>query len=169
MFGFITYSCADDGLYCLACVLFPDSSHRRPKKLITEPYSNWKDALADLKFHAGCSYHLSYMSRLMAFKQTFSIRFNMNDETAVRVLKNRQILYSIVKSIIFCGRQRIALMGHRDDDTEKCSSFNHGNFKELLRFRSNAGDEILQNHLASCAKNATYTSKTTQNELLCIK
>ena len=111
----------------------------------------------------------------MAFKQTFSIPsrridFNMNDETAVRVLKNRQILYSIVKSIIFCGRQGIALRGHRDDDTEKCSSFNHGNFKELLRFRSDAGDEILQSHIASCAKNATYTSKTTQNELLlCIK
>ena len=44
------------------------------------------------------------------------------------------------------------------------------NFKELLKFRADAGDNILEQHLASCAKNASYTSKTTQNELLlCIK
>ena len=56
-FKFLTYSEATDGLFCIACVLFPDKSHRRPKKLITEPYQNWKDALNDLKNHAVCDYH----------------------------------------------------------------------------------------------------------------
>lgn len=45
-----------------------------------------------------------------------------------------------------------------------------GNLKELLKFRVDAGDGVLQDHLSSCPKNATYTSKTTQNGLLyCIK
>lgn len=175
MFEFITYSSADDGLYCLACVLFPDSEHRLPKKFISEPYNNWKDALTDMKTHAGCGYHLSSMSRMMAFKQTHTnparrIDLNISEETSVRVETNRQVLFAILKSLIYCGRQGISLRGHRDDDTEKCSSFNHGNFKELLKFRADAGDNILEQHLASCAKNASYTSKTTQNELLlCIK
>lgn len=58
-FPFISHSRSADGLFCLACVLFPDSAHRRPKKLITEPYQNWKDALEDLKKHATCDYHMN--------------------------------------------------------------------------------------------------------------
>lgn len=128
MFEFITYSSADDGLCCLACVLFPDSEHRRPKKFISEPYTNWKDALTDLKTHAGCGYHLSSMSRMMVFMQTHTnparrIDLNISEETSVRVETNRQVLFAILKSLIYCGRQGISLRGHRDDDTEKCSSF----------------------------------------------
>lgn len=53
-YEFISYSKFKDGLYCLACIIFPDTSGRRPKKLITEPYQNWKDATTDLKNHASC-------------------------------------------------------------------------------------------------------------------
>jgi len=56
MFPFVDYSMSADGLFCLPCVLFPDSVHRRPKKLITEAYQNWKDAVEDLKKHATCDY-----------------------------------------------------------------------------------------------------------------
>ena len=48
-FDFISYSKSEDGLYCLACVLFPDASHHHPKKLVTEPYQNWKDAMEDMQ------------------------------------------------------------------------------------------------------------------------
>ena len=37
---FVCYSKAKDGLYCVGCVLFPDTLHRRSSKLITEPYKN---------------------------------------------------------------------------------------------------------------------------------
>ena len=63
----------------------------------------------------------------------------------------------------FCGRR-----GHRDDD--KTPSDNQGHFKELIKFRIEAGDTLLDEHLKQCNKNAKYTSKTSQNELLfCIK
>lgn len=35
-----------------------------------------------------------------------------------------------------------------------------------MSFRIKAGDEVLKNHLESCAKNASYISKTTQNDLI---
>ena len=55
-FDFVCYSKAEDGLYCVGCVLFLDTSHRCSSKLITEPYKNWKDACEDLKTHAQCEY-----------------------------------------------------------------------------------------------------------------
>ncbi|CAC5365485.1 unnamed protein product [Mytilus coruscus] len=69
------------------------------------------------------------------------------------------------------GRRGLALRGHRDDDQteDKTQSYNLGNYKELVKFRE-AGDSVLGDHLKQCAKNASYTSKTSQNELLsCIK
>jgi len=64
------------------------------------------------------------------------------------------------------GRQGIALRPHSDD----ISSLSIGNFQALLQLRVDAGDEVLRNHLTTCARNATYTSSISQNDLiLCIK
>ena len=41
---------------------------------------------------------------------------------------------------------------------------NHDNFLELLNFRVRAGDFMLKQHLSTAAQNATYTSKTIQND-----
>ena len=58
----------------------------------------------------------------------------MNHAMADRVASNRQKLASIIKTIIFCGRQNIGLRGHRDNatDLEKKPFVNHGNFLALL-------------------------------------
>lgn len=100
----------------------------------------------------------------------------MNADSTILIEKNRHVLKSILKCIEFCGRRGITLRGHRDNDTqidlaEKDSHHNNtGIFKELIRFQIDSGDSILEEHLRHCPKNATYVSKTTQNELLlCIK
>ena len=43
---------------------------------------------------------------------------------------------------------------------------NRGNFLALLDFHSEAGDEIIAKHLCECARNATYTSATIQNNII---
>ena len=172
-FDFIAYSEETDGLYCLACVLFPDTSHRRPNNLITEPYRNWKNAVADLKSHATRDYHKRSMARLHAFQQTYGnishrIDFTITDTSNRQVDTNRSILKSVVKCLLLCGHQGIALRGHRDDSTSERT--NKGNFKALLDFRVDSGDVVLENHIKACNKNATYSSKTVQNQLLdCIR
>ena len=40
------------------------------------------------------------------------------------------------------------------------------NFIELLNIRVRGGDKDLEKHLESYSKNASYTSETTQNELI---
>ena len=41
---------------------------------------------------------------------------------------------------------------------------NRGNFQALLRFRVDAGDQVLKEHLEPACLNATYTSKEIQNQ-----
>ena len=67
----------------------------------------------------------------------------------------------------FCGKQNIPLRGHRDDS--QCLMIddnNPGNFQKLLEFRIDAGDKVLETHLSTAPRNATYRSKTIQNELI---
>ena len=77
-----------------------------------------------------------------------------------------------MKTVIFCGQQNIALCGHRDSalDVERAveGTRNHGNFLALLKFRIDAGDTILENHLSAAAQNATYTSNTIQNQIITV-
>ena len=106
--------------------------------------------------------------------------------------ENRKRLEPIVKTIILCGRQNIALRGHRDDgklvlavgktaiddgggdDIDAPESQlsdsevnNDGNFRALLQFRTDApGDKQLQRHLSTASNNATYISKTSRNDLI---
>ena len=59
----------------------------------------------------------------------------------------------------------MALRGHGDDSTAQDKS-HQGNFKSLLDFHFDAGDKSLQLHFETYDRNASYISKTTQNELL---
>lgn len=91
---------------------------------------------------------------------------------AETIATNRQVLLSIVKIIILCGRHNIALRGHRDSmlDIERDAYVghvaSHGNFWALFNFRVDAGDAVLAKHLESARRNATYTSSDIQNQLI---
>ena len=65
------------------------------------------------------------------------------------------------------GRQNVALRGHRDDGSLFNPQLgNEGNFRELLRFRIDAGDKSLESHLQNTSSRSTYISKTTKNEII---
>ena len=70
---------------------------------------------------------------------------------------------------MLCGKQGLAFRGNRNDcfkwkDTEYKHS-NPGNFIELACFRAET-DNIFSEHLKNSPRNARYTSKTIQNELI---
>ena len=59
------------------------------------------------------------------------------------------------------------MRGHRDDSKHlEHMDYNLGNFKALLKFRCDVGDVALADHFSKCARNATYLSKTNQNEII---
>ena len=78
---------------------------------------------------------------------------------------NRKKLLPIIETVLLCGRQNIPFRGHRDDATNMDDG-NPGNFQALLDFRIQAGDAVLQEHFNNAPRNATYRSKTIQNELI---
>jgi hypothetical protein len=80
--------------------------------------------------------------------------------------KNREILRQIVLGVEFLAKQGLAFRGHREKKVDFSDySVNRGNFVATMQLlgKSNA---IVQEHLLSCSKNAMYTSKTIQNEII---
>jgi len=109
-------------------------------------------------------YHLEAVEKAETFKEAMEskqipINHQLSKIQALTVAKNKEKLKPIVETVIFCGRQGIALRGHCDDHTclEDVPHTNPGNFIALLSFRIKSGDTVLADHFKSCGGNAFYT------------
>lgn len=116
---------------------------RLSEQLISEPYRNWKDAVADLKNHSQCHYHKSSADVIRHFLQTYknsSCRIDnildsiLDSKLQAQVANNPKILTSFLKCIEFCCRQGIPLRSDRDDDTTFDDNTTMGNSKNYWRF-----------------------------------
>lgn len=171
-YPWLVYSPAEDGVYCKVCSIFggvsSDKNSSKIERLVKVPITFWTSASSKLKdhqmksgVHKSATLKAEEFYKVIKLKQK-SIGEQLNSALASQIQHNREKLYSIVKTILFCGRQNIAIRGHREYE----SSTNPGNFRELLSFRIESGDHLLQDHLCSAPKNATYTSNTIQNDLI---
>ena len=161
--SFLCYSKSCDDVFYLAYILFPNSLHRVPKQLISEPYQDWEDLFGDIKNRAFTEYHLNSMVQLNEFVRTMN-NAEISGKNKEKFEQNRENLTPIIKCFEFCGRQRIGFTGNRDDNTT--IGFNSAAYKEVLEFRANSGGNTLKKHLDAGKRNAMYTFKTTQNDLL---
>lgn len=86
----------------------------------------------------------------------------------IQKLENRQKLIPIVRAVLLCGRQGLSLRGHRDQSSLslKMPVENDGNFRALLRYALDSGDQGLANHLNTAGANSTYLSFRIQNEII---
>ena len=135
------------------------------------PLSDWSSAKA--KFHAHEENSEVHKTALLTMQTVTGVKTNKIkpiDQIQDKILDknitaNRNKLAPVVKTIMLCARHNIPLRGHRDDssyyDQHDC-----GNFQALLGFRVDSSDEVLQNHFETAPRNATYRSKTTQNDLI---
>ena len=96
-----------------------------------------------------------------------------------QVEENRKSLEAHCQNCYPMWSAELRFTGHRDWSCLNLSFMNHvnklddalvasnsSNFRALLNFRVDAGDTILEEHLLQSAHNATYVSKTTQNDLI---
>lgn len=96
----------------------------------------------------------------------------VNLQRLKQINENRERITPIIETLTLCGRQNIALRGAVDDglllinNTSHSLVANPGNFRELLKFKINSGDQKLKNHLDTTSVRDKYISKTAQNELL---
>lgn len=168
-YNWLVYSPSLDGVLCLHCALF--SNHRKQKgALVNRPFNKWMKISSELANHAKNTYHSRAMSASKLFvdtinnpKLTLPDRFETSRRQ--RQVENRHILKMVMKAILFCGKQFIALRG---DPEEMSGMGNPGNFLSLLSILSEH-DELLQCHLqAPRDKSAQYMSPQIQNEILSV-
>ena len=153
----------------MPCVLFA-TQRKYLGTFVKSPFKRWTKVSSICCEHERLRYHTDAMVAYDKFLETTqnpeeSISAKIETKRQETVRRNRKIIESIAKTVHFCGRQGIALRGHRDDSTAEEDS-TKGNFLALLKFRIDAGDEALRSHLVKCAGNARYSSKTIQNELI---
>ena len=97
------------------------------------------------------SYHKVAIAVCNAFVERMSgkresVLIQLREGARETIQNNRKKLCSITEIIVLCGRQNIALCGHRNRGTDmegvQAASTNHGNSCALLNFRISAGDNI---------------------------
>ena len=81
----------------------------------------------------------------------------MLDSQAQRVIdSNKQVIESLLRVAILCGKQGLAMRGHRDDKVhcdDEGEGPNEGNFVQLVCFRAET-DKVLADHLSKGPNNA---------------
>lgn len=182
-FPWLSYSEKLDGAFCVFCFLFCSKevgkgSHISTKSLVVTPFCGWKDAKEQFRYHTNLEYHKTSCIVAQNFidvqeKKIVDISLQLNTARLATIEQNRKILSSIVETIILIGRQEIALRGHHDSGPilSKVSNHNDGNFRALLRFRVDSGDNTLNDHLLRIEampsnRSTSYTSPKIQNELI---
>ena len=87
----------------------------------------------------------------------------VNGDIQMRIDENKHIIRQIVCAILFLGKQRPLFHVYNKD---LCSTKNLGNVLTLLKYFSES-DSIIFKHLNKPrAKNATYISQTSQNDII---
>ena len=170
------YSCFYDGLYCRACIVFcpHQVGGHDLGKFVLKSFRYWTKTTERATEHVKNGYHLN----AIAMMTEFLARYESLSKAVVAVLSsqvrqtmetNQKVIESLLHVVILCGKQGLALRGHRDDriDWQFDGKLNDGYFIQLVRFRAET-DTILSGYLLKAPKNARYTFKTIQNELLSV-
>ena len=151
--------------FCVPCALFV-SNRSNKQSLVTKPFRKWTRYTSVIVEHAEKSYHRDAMIAAQTFRESIenpstTLTCVFDKEKEKRIEENRQILKAIARAVLYCGRQCIALRGHREKLTQ---SENPGNFLALLKVLSES-DPVLEAHLKTGGR-VTYLSPQSQNEMI---
>jgi hypothetical protein len=168
-YPWLRYSVKLDGVFCGPCALFLSESRRNDKGLlVNRPFSNWVKISEALQKHSKHFYPCDCVQLTDAIKVSLENPASRVDMMLSRSLQsqmteNKHILQQIVRGIIFLARQGLPLRGHRENAVPKS---NPGNFLALLKSYAEV-DSILHKHLNQPnARNVTYLSPASQNEVI---
>ena len=167
-YPWLVYSESEDGGFCKYCMLF--ATYNTAGVLVKSALKNFNKATDILKEHHKEEYHIAASVKAENFIKIMqepqkAISSIIDTQRSTLIEENRKLLHSIISCIVYCGRQNIALRGHVEStDGEN----NPGNSLALLKFRADAGDEVLASHFSQATIRAKYTSPTIQNELISI-
>ena len=135
---------------------------------MNRPFSNWVKLSEVLQNHSKLTYHRDTVQSADVLKISIEnpasrIDVQMSSSLQSQMAENKHILRQIVRAVLFLAKQGMAFRGDREDIH---SQKNPGNFLALLNTFAET-DSVLHAHLHKPrAKNATYLSPTTQNDII---
>ena len=139
----LAYSTQLDGAFCVPCALFNGSGVKgrlQLGKLVTRPFRAWQKMSEKFAEHQSTKYHQACMELADDLKRRIehpqqALPVLLDQRRAENIEKNRAIVKSLARAVLFCGRQCIALRGGSEQlDTPG----NPGNFLALVRLLSEA-------------------------------
>ena len=191
-FPLLYYSPCEDAVYSLGYVLLGHKSPEkapRVKKKFSQPFRHWLAAVSACKVHAeakkrqkkssnescqllhGKTWPIlsNIMTHLKGSGEDIEVMLTKSSDKEVQKTCNK--LKPIVDTVILLGRLGLPFRGHRNDsqyhpNVGEYSSGGVGNFIERFGYRVRGGDTGRESHLKTCSKNASYISKTSQNEFI---
>ena len=160
------YSECIDGVFCTACAIFCSDASK--SKFVTKPFRKWNKKSEKAKEHEHSTHHPKAMEQADNLKQAVecphtAISAQIDSSKAANIERNREVLKSIARAVLFCGRQCIAW---RCDVENLDTPENPGNFLALLKLLA-VHDSVLKSHLETPAMRCvTHLSPQSQNELI---
>ncbi|CAF3451318.1 unnamed protein product [Rotaria socialis] len=145
-------------IYCRYCVLFSRKGENQSLgQLINKPLRSLKDAPEYIFNHNECNYHKLSVSQAIECVSPYAhansdVNILLNNINEQQQNENRRILASIIKCILFLSRQNIVFRGNDENGFLDDNNTNPGNFKSLVLFATDAGDQALQKKFKSSSK-----------------
>lgn len=162
----------------IPCVLFSKKEVGRSRqaagKLVATALKNYKDVITDLEKHKQTEHHKRNMEALFQFQKRVlnpsgSIDRAISRENEEQYRKNRDVLESRIRGILFCGRNGLPLRGHKDQGPEilpdGCEQ-RDGVLRSVWRLMAKSGDHTLHEHMLYGHKNAQYRHHDIQNDII---
>ena len=117
--NWLVYLPSKDGAYCKVCALFgateSDQNSSKLDRLVKSPITFWTIACEKLNDHAlksavhkTATVKAENFAKIMRAEQS-STDTQLNTTVAQTIVKNKEKLGSIIKTILFCSYQNIAL------------------------------------------------------------
>ena len=111
-----------------------------PGQLVTKPFTTWAKMTTKAKSHARNEYHLGAITIMSEFIDRYknpaqAVDVVLQSRLQQIVERNQHVIEALLKIVLLCGKQGLALRGHRDDgiDWSEESPSNKGNFVQLVQ------------------------------------
>lgn len=113
----LAYSKKLKGALCLYCVLFPPTVVKGVMgAFMVKPFTKYRDLHDSCRNHATSQWHRVSMQSAKDFTESIPVDVMMISGHQKQLEKNRQILMSILNTVIFCGSHDIALRGKKNHE-----------------------------------------------------
>ncbi|XP_060845787.1 zinc finger MYM-type protein 1-like [Rhopalosiphum padi] len=126
-YEWLEYSKIRDSIFCFYCRHFTsDNSGYRDKVLIVNGYSDWKHIGNMLEKHNSSNIHKLSLKKYKSWisaKKTGSVATKLNTQLKEDILKNREIMRSLIRCVLYCGRQDIVILKSIVEEIQNGSNF----------------------------------------------